>query len=351
MNSVRSACLSVTIMTMVVATSACAQESSPKGRRVEVSTPQALSERIEGARAGDVIILASGNYGPLAVYRKNLAEPGLAIEAAPGATVTFDSIKIGGAQGITVKGVEVDVKDPQYGVMVGNSSNITLDGLHIHAPTGTAPSAMMLRASNHLVVRDCDIRNVSFGINFLESDHIKIEHNKFADLQVDAIRGSSSYVEVTGNQASSFHPQNGDHPDFIQFWGQSTNAVIKDNVYERGSGDPVQGIFLESTDDVVISGNALLGSLYNAIALSRVNRALVEDNFIQSYDGLGTRIITRGWSSNVTIRNNVATEIVNYKDGGKPNPDYKEENNRSIRNAKVGDTRALEAWLAKRPAS
>jgi len=214
----------------------------------------------------------------------------------------------------------------------------------------------MLRYAHDVTVENCDVGHVGFGIAFLNSDHLKIERNTFADLQVDAIRGAASNVEVIGNHASSFHPRNGDHPDFIQFWGDRTTGpskgnVIKDNVYERGIGDVVQGIFLEDNDDVVISGNAIAGSMYNGISLSRVNGALVENNFVQGYDDMATRIIVRGWSSDVTIRNNVAQSIVNYTDNGKPNPNYKEEHNRSIRAAKVGDTRDMQAWLAKRPAT
>jgi hypothetical protein len=214
---------------------------------------------------------------------------------------------------------------------------------------------MMLRYDRDVTVEDCDIHDVSFGIAFLQSDHLKILRNNFTDLQVDSIRGSASYTEVIGNHAQSFHPQPGDHPDFIQFWapgpgGRDKGNVIKDNVYQRGNGDVAQGIFIEDNDDIEISGNALLGSMYNAIALSRVSRAVVEDNFVQSYDDMGARIITRGVSSDVTVRNNVTTDIVDYKEDGKPNPGYREEKNKLIRSVKIGETKDLQAWLAKQPA-
>jgi hypothetical protein len=124
--------------------------------------------------------------------------------------------------------------------------------------------------------------------------------------------------------------------------------VIKDNIFERGEGAVVQGIFLEDNEDVVVSGNALLGTMYNGIGLARVNRAVVENNFVQGYKDMGTRIITRGRSSDVMVRNNVAQTIVTFNDGGMPNPGYKEERNKSIRAAALGDASAMETWLKSR---
>lgn len=337
---------------MTMGTSACAQPR-PAGR--QVATPVTLMAKISAAKSGDTVLLGDGDYGTLWIVGRTFAAPGVVIAAAPGAKAKFSAIVIDRTEGVTIKSVDVDVVSVDNGITVGNSSRITLESLNIHAPPNVAPNAVFLRHARDIVVEDCDIRNIGFGIAFLQSDHLKISHNTFADLRVDAIRGAASYVEVVGNHATSFHPHDGDHPDFIQFWGDdatgpSTSNVIKDNVYERGNGDVVQGVFLEDNDNVVVSGNALVGTMYNGIGLARVHRALIENNFVQGYKDMDTRIITRGESTDVTIRNNVAQSIVNYDENGRPNPNYKEEGNRSIRGAKVGDTADLKAWLGMRPA-
>lgn len=331
-------------------TGACAQSNAGPP-----TTAEAVADRVDHAKPGDRIVLPAGDYGPLKLKHRSFAAPGVVVEAAPGAKATFSSIVIDGVEGLTIKGVDVDITSENYGVLVGHSSQVVLSGLKIHAPKDKAPNAMMVRGSHDVTVEDCDIHNVSFGVAFLESDHLKILRNNFTDLQVDSIRGSASDTQVIGNHAQNFHPQQGDHPDFIQFWGPGQGGrdkgnVIRDNVYQRGDGDVAQGIFIEDNDDIEIRGNALLGSMYNAIAMARVNRAVVEDNFVQSYDDMGSRIVTRGQSADVTVRNNVTPDIVNYAEDGKPNPRYKEEKNKSIRAVKIGDTRDLQAWLAKRPA-
>lgn len=336
-----------------MATGGCAQADQARQATVQNAIPKTLEAKIAAAKPGETILLAAGDYGGLSIYRRKFAAPGIVIEPAPGATPTFSEIEISESEGVTIKGVDVTVTSAQYGVNVGASSRITLAGLTIHAASNVAPSAMMLREDHDVTVEDCNIHDIGFGINMLESDHLKIYRNTFKDLKVDAVRGAASNVEVIGNRATSFHPTEGDHPDFIQFWGQKGGAsrsnLIKDNVYERGNGGVVQGIFVADNEDVVITGNALLGTMYNGITVGGVHGALIEDNFLQGYDDMDTRIMTRDESSDVIIRNNVAQSIVNYAEGGKPNPRYKEEHNRSIRSAKAGVTKDLEAWLANRP--
>lgn len=318
----------------------------------QLATPQTLAAKLAGAQSGETLLLASGDYGPLFMRGKSFQGVGLTIQPQPGAKVTFTEIGIAASSGVTIRGVSVDIRSAQFGVSTSGSSNLKFEGLQIYAEPNAAPNAMMLRGSSDITVSDCDIHNLGTGINFLDSDHIRIFRNTFKDIQVDSIRGSSSFVEVVGNHASSFHPRPGDHPDFIQFWGSktgpSTGNVIKGNVFERGAGDPVQGVFLEDNENVVISGNGLEGTMYNGISLARVHHALVEDNFVQGYRDMGSRIITRGTSSDVVIRNNISQSIMTYNDGGKPNPNYKEEHNKSIGGASVGDTKALQEWLARR---
>jgi Right handed beta helix region len=312
-------------------------------------TPKTYRAKIQAARPGDVIVLDAGSYGAVDLSGRKFAEPGVRIEAKPGAKVVFDSLELQGSEGIEVRGVDVAVRGPSYGVNVQESSRIRLSKLKIH---GADPghNAVMLRDSQNVSIADCDVQDVWSGINFLDSNHLRISGNHLTHIQSDGIRGAGSYVEVIGNSGSSFHPGEGDHPDFIQFWGRhsgvATGNVIRDNVFERGDGAVVQGIFIEYNEKILISGNAMAGTMYNGISLSGVHGAIVEDNFVQGYVDMGTRIIVRDASSDVTVRNNVSEEIVNYDRGG-ANPRYKEEHNSSIRAAKIGDTTDLKAWVAK----
>ena len=324
------------------------------GAQSAPATPQTLAAQIAAAQSGQTILLASGAYGPLQLYGRKFSGAGLVIEAQAGAKPVFTEIDIGGSDGITLKNVEVDIQTARFGVNVDNSHQINLIGLTIHGPSDKPPSGMMLRDDGDLTVADSNLSHLEHGINLWDSDHVQILRNTLHDIECDGIRGRSSHVDVIGNRGSDFHPLPGDHPDFIQFWsnkdvGPSTGNRVRDNVFQRGRGDPVQGVFIEDNKDIAISGNAMLGTMYNAISLARVQGALVEENFIQSYPDMDAKIIARGVSADVTVRNNITPHVENYAEDGKPNPNFKEQGNRSIKVAKPGDTSAMEAWLAKRP--
>jgi hypothetical protein len=322
--------------------------------QVAPATPGTLAARIAAARDGETILLASGSYGLLDLDNRKLSGAGLTIQADAGARPVFSAISAIGSEGLTIKNVEVDIEKGNFGVTVANSDHISLVSLKIYAPPGNAPNGMMLRNDHDVAVTDSDLNHLGNGINLVDNDRVQILRNTLSEIESDGIRGASSHVDVIGNHGSNFHPAPGDHPDFIQFWdtreGPSTGNRIQDNVFERGHGDPVQGIFIEGNRDLVISGNVLLGTMFNAVAMAGVQGAVVEDNFIQNYPDMGSMIITRGPSWDVTVRNNVAPQIVDYKEGGKPNPNYKEQGNRLIKAAKPGDTSAMQAWLAKRQA-
>jgi hypothetical protein len=335
----------------VGATGCGAQEPAHRTAGGETeATPTTYRAKIQAARPGDVIVLDAGAYGAVDLDGRKFAEPGVRIEAKAGAEVVFDSLDLQGSEGLEIRGVEVAVKGPSFGVNVQGSSRIRLSALKIHGGDEPGHNAVMLRDSQDVSVTECDVHDLSTGINFLDSNHLKISGNHLTHIQSDGIRGAGSYVEVIGNSGSSFHPAEGDHPDFIQFWNQhsgvTTGNVIKDNVFERGDGAVVQGIFIEYNENIIISGNAMAGTMYNGISLSAVHGAVIEDNFVQGYADMGTRIIVRDASTDVIVRNNVSEEIVNYDRGG-ANPRYKEEHNSPIRAAKIGDTTDLRAWVAK----
>jgi hypothetical protein len=328
------------------------------------ATPATLGARIAAAKSGQTILLTSGSYGPLAINGRKFPGAGLVIEAQPGAKPVFTSVGVGGSEGITLKGLEVSVVPTTpgavvFGVTVSGSTHVDLVGLRIYGPPGPPAeeaNGILLRGDTEVTVSDSDLKQLGTGINYIDSDHVELLRNTVSDIRTDGFRGGSSHVDVIGNHGSNFHPIPGDHPDFIQFWstqasGPSTGNRIKDNVYERGErGGGVQGVFIEDNHDIVISGNALLGTMYNAISLSRVQGALVENNFAQSYPDMDVEIITRGGSSDVTIRGNVAPRVENRVDDGKPNTGYKEQGNRKIAGAKKGDASAMQAWLAKKEA-
>jgi Ca2+-binding RTX toxin-like protein len=119
-----------------------------------------------------------------------------------------------------------------------------------------------------------------------------IANNSFHDIRSDGVRGGgTSEIKVLNNTFTNFYPAVGDHTDAIQFWTANTTVAARDieiagNVFFRGSGAPIQGIFLKDEggklpfQNVTISNNAVIGGLYNGIAVQGGTNVKITNNLV-----------------------------------------------------------------------
>jgi hypothetical protein len=99
-------------------------------------------------------------------------------------------------------------------------------------------------------------------------------------VNVDAIdmAGTLNSV-VSGNRITNSHPNlaAGDHPDCIQVYNGTINLTgnlkILGNWCERGTGGPMQGIFVEDGNGVDIEDNYIGGPMANGVGLARTKTA------------------------------------------------------------------------------
>jgi nitrous oxidase accessory protein NosD len=336
--------------------SGCGAQVAPAKRATsQVATPETFGAKLKAAQPGDVIVLGDGDFGKLELYGSKIAKPGVRIEAKQGAKAVFRGISLENSEGFEIRDVTVEVNGPwSVGVNVQSSSNITLAGLTVQGTTAADEGrGIVVRDSTGVTVTGSDFSRVGSGIGHSNSHDLKITDNNIHNLENDGIYGGgSNHVVVSGNHIQDFHPQPGDHPDAIQFFASSTgvpgdDVTITDNVITRGAGDVIQGIFIENTDHMVITGNAMSGTMFNGISLITAREVLVANNFVQGYPDMESRIVTRG-STNVTVTGNTAEVITSPETPGVPNPGYKQGPNKTIHGAKMGDTTAMNAWIAQR---
>lgn len=264
-----------------------------------VSNTSELVAQIKAASAGDTILLAPGTYDP-AIVRKT-GELGITI-----ASQDTDN------PAILTGFVLTDASDVRFSDVVfradagdnnafefNRTSNLTFSGIVVHGPdnvgTGNEVSPLMIRDSADVTIIGSEFFNVYHGVKLLDVDGIVISGNEFHDIRCDGIRGGGvSNALVTGNSFTDFYPIGNDHPDAIQFWStnQDTpgrNLVISDNVVVRGDGAPIQGIFIRDTFDkmpfenVTITGNVVLGGLYNGISVDGVVGGELTGNLVIGY--------------------------------------------------------------------
>ncbi len=110
------------------------------------------------------------------------------------------------------------------------------------------------------------------------------------------------------------------HPDAIQFLTSGETAgvhdiVITDNVIDRGSGSAVQGIFMTDQvgtlpyQNVTISGNMLVGTMYNGIMVNDGINLNISNNTVAGLPDMKSWIRVEG-STDAVLNHNIAATLV-----------------------------------------
>lgn len=277
----------------LAALGACA----PAGAATLEANPANLGAQLGKARAGDTVRLAPGTYDALSLQGGSYA-PALKI-TGPGAVVK--RLVLSGVTGVTISDLEVLSACPDIGGhpnVVGGSRSVRLERLVVHGNTACW-SGLLVRDSNGVVVTGSEFYGTMVGLSRLNTSDMEISRNRFHDLQSDGTNGGcGSNVTISENHFTDFRPAPGDHPDAIQAWtshcaGVSTDLTVTGNVYVRGTGDlstVAQGVFVNHDDPgdqryarVKVTGNVVLGGMYNGITVTGADGVEVADNVVAGY--------------------------------------------------------------------
>ena len=317
-----------------------------------VSSSATLLTAIQNAKPGDTIALVAGSYSTLSLTNVNIAGTVTITSADPGHPAVIAGVSVGFSSGLSFHDLEITM-DIRTGtaVTVGNSHDISFGGLDVHGGFVGDGNGALVRNSNNVTIKDSEFHNIGTGISHINTSGVVINNNSIHDLQADAIHGGgSSNITISGNQFTNFYPKVGDHPDAIQFWTTYTTVsahdiVIKDNVFVRGAGDPAQGIFMGNEwgltyKNVTISGNAVVGGMYNGIAITMADNVHISGNLVEGFVDMNSWIsVTK--STAVQIDNNVATSYATSFSL----PGVTTWANSSISPGAIGDATLLNSWL------
>lgn len=343
---------STTTTTTTTTSTAPITTTSPTGAQtVTVSNTQDLWTALSNAHAGDTIKLAAGNYDLAGLYNFHFSSNVTITSADLSHQAVLNGIDAEYDSHLAFDHLTVAVNGGT-GLYIGNDSDVSFSNITVQGPAGTISGlGAMVRASTNVSITNSEFSWLGQGIGHLDANGLTVSNNSFHDINVDGVSGGgSANVVVSGNTFTNFHPGIGDHPDAIQFYGdsygnQSSNILVKDNVISRGTGDAFQGIFIENTNHIEITGNAMAGTMTNGISLSAVTEGLVTNNFLDGWTDYGSRIITRGGSVDVTVGGNTADSVQNYNGSG-VNVNYVDAGNTIVADSSVGDISTMTAWLA-----
>ncbi|MDZ3833690.1 MAG: right-handed parallel beta-helix repeat-containing protein [Sphingopyxis sp.] len=320
-----------------------------------VNTSEALLAALKTAKEGDIIKLAPGTYDHLVI--RSLDFPNVTITSADSNNrAVFSDLMIKYASGLNFSGIDMvaSASSANNVFQVFGSKNISFDHITVSGPdnlgSGNEKSAFMIRSSSDVTVSNSEFHHLWHGINMLDNSDVTIVGNNFHDIRTDGVRGGgNSDLIISNNIFTDFRPNTGDHPDAIQLWSTNAaepgrNITISDNLVVRGDGSPVQGIFIRDTfgqmpfENVAITGNLVMGGMYQGIALKGVDGAVIIGNQVVAYDDQLSWILADS-ASNVNLADNIASKFLINGVSLAPN------GNKLAAPTSVGEVSALQQWL------
>jgi Ca2+-binding RTX toxin-like protein len=291
---------------------------------VTVTNTADLLKAVSAAKSGDTISLASGTYS--GVFIHDVAKAGVTITSAdPSNHAILTDMTLKNCSGLTVSNLEMTVaKDTPYQIV--GSSNIVFDKLDVHGSLdGTSNDdtrGMIVRDSSNVTISNSHFHELTDALGHLNSQYVTITGNSFDTIRDDGIiGGGTSHIVVSNNSFTNFDHVGGVHPDCIQFGtgnaaSAGTDITISGNVFTRGTGVPVQGVWINDEigtmpySNVTVQDNVILGAVFNGIVVSSATDAIVSGNTVLGTDGQTSWCGVRN-VAHATLTDNIVTALAN----------------------------------------
>ena len=286
-----------------------------------VSTTNDLITAVRSAANGDTISLAAGTYSGVTLSAVNKTGNVTVTSTDLTHPATLTDLTVKNSSGLTFSGLELFVtRDAPFQVLT--SSRIALDSLDVHGTLNDSSNddhrGMIVRDSTDVTVSNSHFHELTSALTHLNSNNITFSGNSFDLIRDDGILGGgSSNVMVSNNVFTNFDHVGDVHPDAIQFWTTNTtaaasNITVTGNVFTRGSGAAVQGIFFNDEvgtlgyQNVTITNNEIIGALYNGIAVLHADSVAITGNIVVGADDQISWIAARNVSAGM-VNNNIAS--------------------------------------------
>jgi len=316
------------------------------------------------AQSGDVIQMAAGDYGDVAIKSKNFAQDITITSADPLHAASFHTLNVTSSSGIDFQGIDVHMTPTaatlsfSAALGISNSSNISFIGGSVtggHAITGVLPTATKLDGSgnvigmdtgtgvsiggsSHVLIQNVEISHLKKGVATSFGSDVTIQGNYIHDVRTSTLDAAGvDGLKIDSNRMSDSHPWNpnndgsGDHADFIHiltYTGHQTGATdgitITNNLMDQGTGVAPLGIYLDDNGNklgfthVTIEGNVILNGAGQGIRLENVSNSVVDNNTLLQTSGTNKQapgIMIADGSHDVDVFHNLASYAQNNTTG------------------------------------
>lgn len=323
--------------------------------QTRVRSTAELTEALRGARAGQVIELAPGQYGRLEIVGRrgrpvSFTQPIVIRSADAARPAELASIELRFVENITFDNLDLRYRYASADTMrtkpftVRESSGVTFSRSRFigDVATGTGTPAdgfgtgigLEVVASSGVTLEDSRFETWHRGAVFAQSRNLIVRGNEIRDLRSDGFNFAEvSNVVIERNRFLGFRTSltTGDHPDMIQFWtnktkSPSTDVAIRDNYIDIGDGPWTQSIFMRNEEvdngragqemfyrNITITGNFIRNSHLHGITVGETQGLVIANNtLIQAAESPRVMHVTvpginiKPTSQNVRIENNIA---------------------------------------------
>ena len=281
--------LAIAIATIAGSIAAATVQAVANPAIVTVSTAAQFQAALKSALAGNVIKLAPGTYNHLIALNVNFTTPVTITSADPRNPALLVGLGVANATGVTFTNLEltsVGSTDAYYAFRMANTTNITFVNNNIHGDVNGVPGNQLmgfyLNTCTNTNFLNNNFHHLNLAILSTKATGLNITGNQFSYLNKSGIQlATTSNVTIASNQFTNFKLTPGTHPDMIQYYTAGTTEASHDititgNLFYRGSGDVIQGIFIKDETGHLpyhglnITNNAIIGGMWNSIYLANV---------------------------------------------------------------------------------
>ena len=312
-----------------------ARSEEGMGPRIEVvvDSAEGLDKALHRAGDGSVIKLAPGDYPQVEIANVNFSGTVTVTSAQADRPARIGAIMVRKTSGLVLRDL---VLAPKAGNMrdmplrFEKNSRLTLDHILAQGPENVEDFGKIPGPSfhfgDHVTISNSRFTRFYHALQLVNIDELKVVGNEFWNIRSDGMRGGGlTHALYADNICTEFHPVVPDHPDCIQLWSTNQSEpgrdiVIRDNLVVRGGGDGTQGVFVRDTstklpfENVEISGNLVIGTIFNGIAVDGVNGGKVIGNEAIALGGQKTWIRLQR-AHGIELRDNVAPRVL-FQDSG-----------------------------------
>lgn len=281
-----------------------AWSQSPPSRDRTVSNSAQFGEALKTARDGDVINLEPGRYSTAALSGLHFAQSIVIRSRDPKHPATLVGLKLDDTAGLHFSDLEltgIGVADDYYWFRIFDSQRLTFDHVDAHGDPSREPgvqaSGFYIKGCTGIEISQSRLHDMNSAIVAGPDDQLRFVGNTFDRLSKGGIElAAITRSLIADNVFTNFLVDPGTHPDAIQLFTAATktpsrNVTISGNLYYRGKGHAIQGIFIGDEaglpyENLTVTGNAMIGGGWHAIYIdTAAGDLIVNDNVVASWPG------------------------------------------------------------------